>query len=183
MSGETIIRVGVTVVREPSPSPWADFIWRPAGVIHPAPADATWRVLRETPEDAIFLAGCADIELHRKEAATYLDNLCAAEPSLWVVLRQRPGEEPPLEPHLVTPSLTEVQAYGEGGEEIIGPVPMPQEIRDLVAAFAAEHYEEERFVKRARKNFVAEEAPKFGKEPIFGARNRQRRTGQEEDGA
>lgn len=183
MSTTTSIRVGVTVVREPNPSPWAEHAWRPLSAVYPAPVGETWRLMRETADSAIFLAGRFDIVLHRKEAAAYVDNLCEIEPSLWVVLRQNLGSEPPLEVHLVTPSPTEVQAYGEGGDEIIGPVPMPDAIQEFVAAFAAEHYEEERFVKRARRSFSGEEAAKFGKEPIFGARNRRRRTGQGEDGA
>jgi len=140
-------------------------------------------LLRDGPEGQLFLAGSIDMELHRREAASYLDNLSGEVPSLYVVLRKTEDGEPPLELHLVTASLTDVHAYGGDGDEVVGPVPMPRQVQEFVGAFAAEHYAEEPFVKRRREKHNEEQHELFGQEPIFERRARdvKQRGGREDE--
>lgn len=169
--------VAIVVARERTGSPWAEFAWRPVEAVFPAPATAQWSAIREAAGAGYFLAGVATLELHRKEAESYLDNLAEPFPSLYVVLRQTPDEDQPLELQLVTASLTEAHAYGENGDEIVGPVAMPEAMRDLVGAFAAAHFVDEPFVKRKRRKHFVEDIPQFGQEPIFAGRGRVQRAG------
>lgn len=166
------IGIGVVVAQEPTGSRWEPFAWRSVEAVYPAPEPAGFALLREELEGRLYLAGAIQMELHRKEAASYLDNLAADTPSLYVVLRKTPDGEAPLELHLVTASLTDVYAYGEGGDEVVGPVPMPPEVQEIVGAFAAEHYVEETFIKRRRKDHRTDEAEVFGQEPIWVQRQR-----------
>ena len=100
-------------------------------------------------ERATFYAGPATVELHRTESANYRDNLATGSPSLWVVLSET-GAEPPYALYLVTADPAEGEAMTEAGRNIVEPVPMPDSVRDTLAAFVAEHHVEEAFVKRKR---------------------------------
>ncbi len=179
MSQVATIRVGVVLARERIGSPWEEFAWRPLAVMFPAPAENRCVTIRETEQAAIYLLGTTDIELHRKETGGYLENLSSGAPSLYVVLRRTADSVPPLELHLVTASPTEGQAYGEGGDEIVGRVAMPDAIAEIVDLFVAEHHTHEVFVKRARQDFIEPEEYQFGQEPISQLRARMRRGGNE----
>ena len=171
------IKVGVVVVRERVGHPWEEFAWRPIEVVFPAPADDRRTLIRESDDSTYYFLGTTDIELHPREADGYLDNLAAGAPSLYVVLRHAGDIEPPLTLQLVTASPTDVQAYGEGGDEILGPVAMPDAIAELVGGFVAEHHKEETFVKRVRENYSAREEHQFGQEPIHELRSRMGKAG------
>lgn len=167
------------VAREPTGSPWEAYTWRPVEAVFP-PLEvrtAGWQAIRETAEQALYYAGVSAIELHRKEAPGYWDNLASQTPALYVVLRRTEDPHQPLVLHLVTASPTEVQAYGDGGDEIIGSVPMPEGVAGRVAAFASEHTVDEPFVKRRREGHREETGEQFGQEPIFESRRRQGGTG------
>ena len=70
-------------------------------------------------------------------------------PLLWVILR--PVEaDPPYELAAVTADPAEGEGMTEAGSNIVEPVPMPDMLRDTLAAFVAEHHVEEVFVKRKR---------------------------------
>ena len=84
-----------------------------------------------------------------RETANYRDNLASGSPALWVVLRET-GAEPPYALYLVTADPAEGEGMTEAGSNIVEPVPMPDIVRDTVAAFVAEHHVEEAFVKRKR---------------------------------
>jgi hypothetical protein len=60
------------------------------------------------------------------------------------------GAEPPYELLLVTANPSEGEALTEPGTDLVDTVPMPDVIRDAVAAFVAEHHVEQVFVKRKR---------------------------------
>jgi Protein of unknown function (DUF3305) len=171
------IKVGVVAVRERTGHPWEEFAWRPIEVVFPAPAGERGMLIRQSDDSTYYFLGTADIELHPREAGGYLDNLAGGAPSLYVVLRRASHLEPPLVLHLVTASPTDVQAYGEGGDEILGPVAMPDAIVELVGRFVAENHKEETFVKRVRANYSAREEHQFGQEPIHELRSRMRGDG------
>jgi hypothetical protein len=143
------IAVGVVVERSKSSSQWADFYWRPAGVLAGAPETPPWTKLNDDGERASFYAGSTEIELYRTETANYRDNLRLETPLLWIILR--PVEaDPPYELAAVTADPAEGEAMTEAGANLVDTVAMPKPVRDAVAAFVAEHHVEEVFVKRKR---------------------------------
>ena len=143
------IAVGVVVERSKATSPWADFLWRPTAVLAGQPETAVWTRLSDSGERTTFYAGTASVELHRSETANYRDNLATGAPMLWVVLRET-GAEPPYSVYTVTADPAEGEGMTAAGNDIVEPVPMPDMVRDAVAAFVAEHHVEEEFVKRKR---------------------------------
>ena len=87
--------------------------------------------------------------MYRTETKNYRDNL-AAESGLWVVLRPT-GSEPPYTLFTVTADPAEGEAFSEAGADLVEQLPMPDSVRDIVAAFVAEHHVEQPFYKRERK--------------------------------
>jgi Protein of unknown function (DUF3305) len=143
------IPVGVVVERRKAASPWIDFTWRPAMVLAGLPDAAPWTVLASDAETATFYAGATDIGLYRTEADRYRDNLAAGAPSLWVALRPT-GTEPPYRLLAVTADPSEGESFTQAGDDLVGAVPMPEPVRAIIAAFAAEHHVEQIFHKRKR---------------------------------
>ena len=143
------ISVGVIVERRKASSPWIDFVWQPVAVLAGEPETPPWSPLSNDGERTRFYAGSAEIKLYRTETKNYRDNL-AAEAGLWVVLRPT-GVEPPYELFTVTADPAEGEAFSEAGADLVEQVPMPQSVRDIVAAFVAEHHVEQPFYKRERK--------------------------------
>jgi Protein of unknown function (DUF3305) len=143
------IPVGVVVERLKAASPWIDHLWRPVAVLVGQPATEPWTQLAGNAESATFYAGPAEIELYRSETTYYRDNLQTEAPALWIALRPT-GTEPPYDVLLVTANPAEGEALTEPGTDLVEAVPMPDLIRNAVAAFVAEHHVEQAFVKRKR---------------------------------
>jgi hypothetical protein len=143
------IPVGVVVERSKSASQWAEFYWRPTGVLAGEPETAPWSQLSDYGERATFYVGSAEIELYRTEAGYYRDNLESGVPSLWISLRAT-GAEPPYTVAVVTADPAEGESLTETATDMVEQVPMPESIREIVAAFVAEHHVEQPFVKRKR---------------------------------
>ena len=80
------IPVGVIVERSKSASQWADFYWRPAGVLTGVPDTPAWSKLSDDGERTQFYAGATDIKLFRTETAQYRDNVTLETPLLWIVV-------------------------------------------------------------------------------------------------
>lgn len=143
------IPVGVVVERRKAISPWADFIWRPVAVLGGVPDTAPWTSLGSAGETARFYAGAAEIELYRTETDNYLRNLESAAPSLWVAMNPT-GGEPPYEIAAVTADPAEGEGRTEPGSGLVEAVAMPETVRDVIAAFVAQHHVEHVFEKRQR---------------------------------
>ena len=141
MSGRTVptIAVGVLVERVKTQSQWSDYLWRPVAVLAGQPDTPPWTVLADDGERATFYAGPATVELHRTETANYRDNLASGSPALWVVLSET-SAEPPYALYLVTADPAEGEGMTAAGNNLVEPVPMPDVVRDTVAAFVAEHH-------------------------------------------
>ena len=148
MSALVSVPVGVVVERRKATSPWADFVWQPVAVLPDAPDAAPWTVLKHEGDRTSFYAGPAIVEFHTTETSHYRNNL-AADAQLWVVLRPTESD-PPYELFTVTADPSEGEAMTEAGNNIVEPVPMPETIREIVAAFVAEHHVERQFFKRKR---------------------------------
>lgn len=174
MPQATVFPVGVVIERRQIDSPWQDHVWRPVSVVPGAPPVTEWKELLRGEGWAHYLAATLPLELHRKETAAYKHNLESGHPALYVVLRQQPEGDRPVEVHLVTASPYEAEAYLASGDEIVEPVAMPEPLAEWLAAFVEEHHVEEVFRKRQRDKINPDEH-KFGKEPIFvtGQRLRQ----------
>lgn len=142
------IPVGVIVTRRKATSQWIDFTWQPTGILIGQPETAAWTLLSSDSERAIFYAGTAVLELFRSDAASYRDNL-QADNALWVIL-QPTGGDPPYDVARVTADPSEGEAFASAGDYIVESLPMPDNVRDLVAAFVAEHHVEQPFYKRQR---------------------------------
>lgn len=143
------IPVGVLVERSKSASPWADFHWRPSGVLTGVPDTPPWTKLSDDGDRATFYAGATNIELYRTETANYRDNLRLETPLLWIILRPVEGDLP-YELALVTADPAEGEAMTETGVNLVESVAMPKPIQEAIAAFVAEHHVEQVFVKRKR---------------------------------
>jgi len=87
------------------------------------------------------------IELYRTETANYRDNLASGAPLLWVVLRPVPAE-PGLQLLAVIADPAEGEALTGAGTDLVDTVPMPDSIRDTVAAFVAEYHVEQPHFRR-----------------------------------
>lgn len=143
------IPAGVVVERVKSTSQWIDYLWRPVAVLAGEPETPPWTRLTGDDERATFYAGRADITLHTADTGSYRDNLTSGAPALWVVLRPADAN-PPYELFAVTADPSEGEAMTEAGNNIVEPVPMPEPIRETVAAFVAAHHVEREFFKRKR---------------------------------
>jgi hypothetical protein len=161
------IAVGVVVERSKAASPWIDYLWRPVAVLAGQPQTPPWTRLANDGDPTTFYAGPAAVELHRTETANYRDNLATGAPLLWVVLRET-GAEPPYGLFLVTADPAEGEAMTEAGNDIVESVPMPDPVRDRVAAFVAEHHVEQVFVKRKRDRANSDS---LGRRPPVSRRN------------
>jgi hypothetical protein len=147
--------VGVVVERRRTQNPWDDFAWRPVSVLLGEPAARPWTQLSSDGEITTYYAGAADIELYRTETAHYRDNLEMAMPSLWVALRPA-GGDPPYVLAAVTADPAEGESFTQVGDDVVEAVPMPAAIRDVIAAFIAEHHVERPVFKRKRDNAAPE---------------------------
>jgi len=143
------IPVGVVVERRKAVSPWIDHVWYPVAVLPGEPATAPWTVLATGEDSATFYAGAASVDLYRSETTYYRDNLRADPPLLWVALRPT-GGEPPYAVLMVTANPAEGEGLTEPATDLVETVPMPEPIREAVAAFVAEHHVEQTFFKRKR---------------------------------
>jgi uncharacterized protein DUF3305 len=147
------VPVGVVVERRKATSPWVDHVWRPVAALAGRPDTAPWTALVVEPDATTYYAGAVDIELYRSETANYRDNLSSGAPALWVVLRPT-GVEPPFDITAVTADPAEGEGYTQAGTDLVEPVAMPGPIREVVAAFVAEHHVEQPFYKRRRDRAV-----------------------------
>jgi hypothetical protein len=158
------IPVGVVVERRKATSPWADVIWRPVAVLGGLPDAVPWTPLAIDGETATFYAGGAEIELYRSETGNYRRNLASVAPSIWVAL-QEAGGEPPYAVVAVTADPAEGEGWTEAGQGIVEAVAMPEPLRQVIAAFAAEHHVERVFQKRTRDRAdpeaLARHSPRF----------------------
>jgi hypothetical protein len=150
MSAPERITVGVVMERRKASNPWVDYTWQPVSVLPGQPEAEAWTVLAEEEGRTVFYAGSVDIDLHPGVSDYYNDNLTAASPTIWVVLRQAEGD-PPYRLFAATVDPAEGEAFTEAGTDLVEAVPMPDIVRDVVAAFAAAHPVQRYVFKRKRE--------------------------------
>ena len=165
MVKEISMPVGIVVERCEVDNPWIDHRWRPIAVVPGLAEVAEWRELRRVGRCTHYLSASLPITLHRKETDAYCANLVSDRPAVYVVLDHTESEEDdPWEVRvsLATVSPFDAQDQLDTDEGIIEAVPMPEELRDWVERFVAQHHEEQPFKKRKRKNHD-DDVPVFGK--------------------
>ena len=151
------ITVAVVVERRKAKSPWLDFIWQPVAVLAGNPVAAPWTPLNAADDTILFYAGEAVIELYRTETANYRGNLTSGAPLLWVVLRpDASGQTYKL--FAVTADPAEGEAFTDAGNDVVGTVPMPAVIAEMIGDFVAVHHVERPFLKRRRERASQEPA-------------------------
>lgn len=140
--------VGVIVERRKASSQWIDFTWRPIAALGGVPQTQPWTILSQDGGVTTFYAGAADVEFFRTATANYRDNL-AGDQSLWVVLRPTESD-PPYTLLAVTADPSEGEAFTEPGTDLVELVPLPDNVREALIEFVAEHHVEQPFFKRKR---------------------------------
>jgi uncharacterized protein DUF3305 len=154
------IPVGVVVERRKAASRWIEFTWRPLTVLPGRPEAAPWSPLSSDATAATYYVGPSEIELYRTDTGNYRHNLESELPSLWIVLRPT-GGEPPFGLQTVTADPAEGESYTQAGNDLVGAVPMPTAIRQVVAEFVARHHVEQSFHKRKREHTGSEAPPRL----------------------
>ena len=142
------IEIGIVLAKKPLKGPWASHSWVPLAALPAAPNLPPWTRLPAEPGVEAYYAGSAVADLHLRGTGHYRDNLSAAVPSIWVVLRPV-GEE--VELVSVTIDPYEGEALVENFGDIVEAVPMPAEIRARVQAFIEAFHVEQQFFKRTRE--------------------------------
>jgi hypothetical protein len=141
--------IGVVLERRKARSAWIDVIWE-AHAILPEPAAAERGAsLGRTADGELFYAGAATLEAHTIDTVYYRDNLATGDAKVWIVLRPQAGDALP-ELVQATCDPTEGEGYTETGWDIVNALPMPDAIREALAAFVAAHHVEQPFIKRKR---------------------------------
>ncbi len=139
--------IGVIVAKRSLKGPWATHAWLPVAVLPAVPEAVPWTRIGIHGDDETYYAGSAEISLHSAATGHYRDNLTAAEPSLWVMLRPV-GDE--VELASVTADPYEGEALAESLGAIVETVPMPTEIQARIQAFFETFHVERVFFKRQR---------------------------------
>lgn len=138
--------VAVLMARVRVGGKWAGERWEVRGVLAGEAAQVPpVRTLVDGDGEFQRLHGGHVIELRRDEAQGYYLNLSAPQPGAFVMWRMKDDEAVPV---LVTASYDEAARWLDAGESV-DTVPMPGELREAIARFAATHYRPE--AKRARK--------------------------------
>ncbi len=161
----------VILSKEKIDSPWTDYQWKPVAVVLDAPKSVHGKIHQQGDGWAHYFLQCDPLELHRKDAPAYRENL--QEPgaaSLWVVLQEEDEGELPYSVQLVTASPYEAQDYLDSGELIVEAVEMPNLLRVFIQNYVDNCPGEEAFIKRKqKKKFVDEHT--FGQQSLHEIRN------------
>jgi hypothetical protein len=147
MPSSVTVSVAVLAERRPGVTVWQDHVWRALAVLEEAPDVPPWTRLRAEDGREVFFAGTAELTLHRTDTPNYKDNLEAAEPSIWVLLRPQ-GEAMLLQAVTVDPGEAEI--FTEGPRDILDALPLPPGLAGLLRDFVAAHHVERVFHKRKR---------------------------------
>jgi hypothetical protein len=147
--GTLRIPVAVLAERRPGVTRWAEWAWRAVEVLEAAPELPPWTLLREDAGRSLFFAGTAEVALYPTDTPNYRDNLAAAAPRIWVVLRPVP-QQPGMALHAVTVDTGEAHVYAESGADLLESLPLPPGLQATMEAFIARHHVERAFHKRRR---------------------------------
>lgn len=154
------IELAVLAECRPGVTIWQDRVWRSLAVLEEAPPVPPWTRLRAENGREVFFAGTAEVTLHRTDTPNYKDNLEAAEPRIWVLLRPD-GQGMMLQAVTVDPGEAEI--FTEGPHDILDALPLPPGLAALMRDFVAAHHVERVFHKRKRDRQDADSLGRRGR--------------------
>ena len=161
-SSQLTMPLGVILERRPSDNQWIDYDWRADSVLPGAAAIDDWVRLASGSDEigdwVKFHAATLPLEIFSKETEGYKYNLSLEQPSVFIVLRNSEDEELVEHEHGVFPFLVtacpyEAQDYLDSGEEVVDNVPMPPRVMVWLDEYIKQHYVQEPFKKRKRRDF------------------------------
>lgn len=132
--GTENLRIGVVLERRKLDNPWIDHSWHAVQILPGELQAPAWTLLTRDEQSERWYAGAADLVLYRRESESYVYNLRATAPSVYVVLR-RSADEHGIELVATTVCAAEATARSDAGEDMVEAVPMPDSIRDWVGEF------------------------------------------------
>jgi len=138
-----VLRVAVLGVSHPPANKWATRRVQPAALMADIPDLVKGSLMTELGEVRTYYMGDHAVVLHSGETEHYIDNLRAAQPSLWVSCDR--GEV-----SLVTADPYEGEAMASDPERLVEALPMPLAVARRIDAFIAAHHVDEVFYKRKR---------------------------------
>lgn len=141
--------VGIVLRRQPGVTRWAKWVWRAVSVL-PGAAPADWRELRREGEAVEYHAATLPLTVWRSDTEAYRVALANDPPQVYAILRPSDASDSGLEVFAITASPFEAQDYGDSGEDIIEPLPMPPALIAWLSSFVERHHRDETFVKRRR---------------------------------
>ncbi len=145
---EQTLRVGVLAIRRPPVTKWGGGELRACAVLPQEPDTAPKTHLTTEAGIETWYLGGRDLVLYSGDTGHHRDNLMSGRPSLWVALR---GDDPArAEVINVTADPYEGEGFAADLDLKVEAVPMPEAIRETVAAFVEAHHVEMPFKKRKR---------------------------------
>ncbi len=156
------MNVGIVVERRDIDNPWEDHCWAAVAVIPGAAPntgkdgageDGEWPVLDQAPGVVRYFAGTLPIEIFRRETEGYRLNLSNDPPVVYVVLRFDDDAPHGIEPFMATVCPNEAQLLLDGDEDLVEPVPMPDEVAAWLQDFITTHHVDQPVYKRKRKPY------------------------------
>lgn len=138
-----VLRVAVLGVSHPPANKWATRRVQPAALMADIPDLEKGTLMTQQGEVKTYYMGDHAVVLHSGETAHYMNNLRAAQPSLWVSCDG--GEV-----SLVTADPYEGEAMASDTERLVEALPMPLAVARRIEAFIATHHVDEVFYKRKR---------------------------------
>ncbi len=153
--------LGIVVERREIDNPWQSHVWSSVAVIPGAPEIDQWRLIAEGKGWKHYHAGTLNVEIFRTETEGYRLNLMNEPPMVYVVLRYDDEDEtaedetdedatPGIVPFLATVCPFEAQAYLDGDEDLVEPIPMPDVVAAWLHDFVKNHHVDEPKYKRKR---------------------------------
>jgi hypothetical protein len=149
--GPTVWRVSVLFRQRPVQSRWVEFEWEIAGVEadERVGGDAQGPLELSVDGEARWRYDGEFIELHPSEGEGYWLNLNSPAPCIFVMWRMEEGDVVP-HPVVVTVSYNEAGRMLDAGDHVDN-VPMPDGLREQLAAYTAARYTPE-VRKKVKRN-------------------------------
>jgi hypothetical protein len=137
------LQVAVLIERQHRPNRWEDWRFRLADVVlDDGQFGSAPRLLRDDGHCALFLHPGHTVTLHRDEAEGYYLNLSSGAPVWFVMWRQDDADPPSAWPEFVTLSYHEAGRLLDAQERVDN-LPLPEDVRAWLQAFADEHHRPE----------------------------------------
>ncbi len=162
--------LGIVIEGREIDNPWESYAWSSVAVIPGAPEIDEWRLIAEGKGWKHYHASTLYLEIFRSETEGYRLNLMNKPPMVYVVLRYDDDDEtdddakPGIVPFLATVCPFEAQAYLDGDEDLVEPIPMPDVVAAWLHDFVQKHHVEEPKYKRKRTPHEPREAgPRRGR--------------------